>query len=151
MVPSLSSISRGHLCMASSFLIPFLNSSTAFITSSELSDLIWYSSDLMECTSFTSSTIGRLGPAEIKYWHSTGDVFFIGWFIDLTDTMGDHRWVIMMQGTAVSPNSEQWGMPSTRACCLGWVNKHAEFVMLLKSTTRTCSLMHMYLFKWLQS
>ena len=43
-----------------SFFIPFPNSSAALVTSSELSDLIWYSSDLMECTSFTSSTIARL-------------------------------------------------------------------------------------------
>ena len=43
-----------------SFSIPFPNSSAAFVTSSELSDFIWYSSDLMECTFFTSSTIARL-------------------------------------------------------------------------------------------
>ena len=45
---------------APSFFIPFPNSSAAFVTSSELSDFIWYSSDLMECTFFTSSTIARL-------------------------------------------------------------------------------------------
>ena len=50
----------GHLCVAPSVLIPFPNSSATFVTSSELSDLIWYSSDLMECTLFTSSTKTRL-------------------------------------------------------------------------------------------
>ena len=66
MVPSLSSIWRGHLCVVPSFLIPFPNSSAAFVTSSELSDLIWYSSDLMECTFFTSSTIARLSAQRRK-------------------------------------------------------------------------------------
>ena len=44
------------------FFIPFPNSSAAFVISSELSvsDFTWYSSDLMECTFFTSSTIARL-------------------------------------------------------------------------------------------
>ena len=102
MVLSLSSISRGHLCVSPSFLIPFPNSSAAFVTSSELSDLIWYSSDLMECTFLTSSTIPRLSAqrrrASCDYIFAFyGDVIFIGWFVDLTDTMGEHRWVIMMQ------------------------------------------------------
>ena len=66
MVFSLSSISRVHLCVAPSLFIPFPNSSAAFVTSSELSDLIWYSSDLMECTFFTSSTIARLSAQRRK-------------------------------------------------------------------------------------
>ena len=57
----------------------------------------------------------------------------------------------MSPGTSVSPSSDQWKMQSTRSCCLGWVHKTVQITMLLKSTIRTCSLMHMYLFKWLQS
>ena len=50
------------------FFIPFPNSSASFVTSSELSDLIWYSSDLMECTFFTSSTIARLSAQRRASW-----------------------------------------------------------------------------------
>ena len=104
MVLPLSSISKGHLCVTPSFFfIPFPNSSAAFVTSSELSDLIWYSSDLMECTFFTNSTIARLSAQRRRaswdyiFAFYGRCVFFIGWYIDLTDTMGKHSWVIMMQ------------------------------------------------------
>ena len=102
MVLSLSSRSRGRLSGAPSFFIPFPNSSAAFVTSSELSDFIWCSSDLMECTFFTSSTIVKLSAqwrrASWDYIFAFyGRCVFIGYFIDLTDTMGEHRWLIIMQ------------------------------------------------------
>ena len=57
----------------------------------------------------------------------------------------------MSPGTEVSPSSEQWEMQFMQACCLVCLHKLGQYVMPLKSTIRTCSLMHMYLFKWLQS
>ena len=60
LVLSLSFTPRGYPCVAPWFLISFPNPTAAFVTSSKLTGLIWYSSDLMEYTSITNSTISRL-------------------------------------------------------------------------------------------
>ena len=134
MVPSLSSISRGHLCVDLSFFIPFPHSSAAFVTSSELSDLIWYSSDLMECTFFTSSTIARLS-AQTKRasWDQIfaflGRCVFSGWFIDLIDTTGDYRWLIMMQCLSLATLVDLTGVR------FGWMQRVLYRIVFLLPNT----------------